>query len=485
MTEYKPVLQEPSAEDEQKGSAWMCCTKACSATCCCFIAFVLVIVFGLIGPNTLSYFFAVAQTIIYGYGGAACRASRNDCQTAEGFPGWDTDSVMSYALQVEEMEQLPSHLQRGKAYRRNELGIVRVNSYVWPNFALVANETLHDELRPIYDALWGTGASTWNKDSIRNSASRYQRQANSRFALPGDAAKWVALELHKTTFGLELSREQLDEFLSFQSAALLMVALPEFMNPILPMVPAVAEFKAMRQKLTDEYLGYIKECKLSLYCEVPAHILPSLASALLDALTFAGGLSIPSGITAVLALFYAERSPATQFSDMSKLSDEELEAFVYEAVRLFPPVIEFPWIDASSGRRKLMIQMMALRDRSVWGEDANEFRLRSLDAYHNYSGVAWVEPANGAEKNGSRWLVTKSSRGCPGQDLSIAMIVGFLAEWRALQEESGEWSVSEQPAGGITFAGPDFFTPPVGIPFVLTQAHGKNRSDFMADAIQT
>jgi len=486
MAEYKAVSQMPDAADERRGSAWMSCAKVCSATCCCLIAFVLVMVFGVIGPTTASYYWDVVQIGIYGYGGAACRASSNGCQTAEGFPGLDTDSVMTYALEVKEMELLPSRLQNGEAYRGNELGNVRINSYVWPGFALGANETLHDKLRPIYDDLWGTGASTWSKDSIRSSARRYLRQVNNTFTVKDDIAKWVELELHKLTFGVELSKEQLDEFLSFQSVAPLMLILPEFTAPILHLVPAVTDFKATQQKLRDQYLGYIKECKLSLYCGVPAHLLPSLASAILDALTFAGGLSVPQGLTAVLALFYSDQSPAAQFSDMSKLSDEELEAFVFEAVRLYPPVIEFPWFDAASGRRKLMIEMKALRDTSVWGKDANDFRLRSLDTYHRYGGIAWVEPANGAKKQGNRWLVTNSSRGCPGQDLSMAMMVGFLQEWRALQEESGEWSVSEQPAGGITFTGPAFHTPPVAQPFVLTRrsatrAHGKDRKNFTAD----
>lgn len=412
----------------------------------------------------LSYYIATAQIAIYGYGGAVCRASEDGCKTAIGFPGWDTDSTMSYEEAVRQMELLPSRLQSGEAYRNNELGNLRINSYVWPNIALGANESIHSRLRPIYDDLWGAGARTWSAESVRKSARTYLARVSNTFTVPEDVAKWVELELHNITLGMDLSEEQLGEIVDFQAAILPLMAMPEILNPILRAQSSITQLLDKRQQLIAEYSQAITNDRRGLFSDVSAEFRPVVASSLVDALTFAGGLSIPHALKTTLALVYSDQSPASHFKNISQMNDRDLEAFVYEALRLLTPVIEFPWIDAATNQRKLMIQMKSLRDVTIWGEDADKFSLRSLETYRKYSGIGWVEPANGLNRRGSRWVSMHDSRGCPGQDLSLAMIVAFMQEWRSMHHQ---WHVAEMPSGGITFAGSDYHTPPVASPFVL------------------
>jgi hypothetical protein len=87
---------------------------------------------------------------------------------------------------------------------------------------------------------------------------------------------------------------------------------------------------------------------------------------------------------------------------------------------------------------------MALRDPDVW-ENAEDFVLRDLTEYHakvgsgTRIGLAWAQQAKGPE-------LTKNSRGCPGQDLSMAIVTEFLKFLMPMQQE---WTVSEQPKNGI------------------------------------
>jgi hypothetical protein len=381
---------------------------------------------------------------------------------------------MSYADIVAQMELLPSRLQSGDAYRNNELGNLRLNNYVWPGIALGANESLHSQLRPIFDSVFGAqswsvlgdSAQTWSRESVRKSVEAYLKRAGDNFTFPDDVSRWVELELHRITFGIDLSEEQLQEFLDFQSSIKLPLVIPEVMNPILPMVPGIKALVDMRHKLIAIYSQCIADDDRGVFRIVPDALRPTLASALLDVMMFAGGLSVPHALTTAVALAYSDHSPAGSFKDLSKLSDEDLEAFVYEALRLFTPVVEFPWIDRSTGRRKLMIQMKALRDTSVWGEEPHNFHVRPLGVYRKYSGVGWAEPANGRQKHYNRWTSTHSSRGCPGQDLSLVMITEFLQVWRRMQ---GEWHVAKAPSGGITFTDKAYHTPPTSRPFTLTR----------------
>lgn len=149
---------------------------------------------------------------------------------------------------------------------------------------------------------------------------------------------------------------------------------------------------------------------------------------------------------------------------------EEALAMHWETIRVFPPVVVFPYWDPrptcfglsaeetaklsaphgqtapcplgeedpntgyprvnqySGGRRWLPNVAMAQLDPDIWGEDSLKFRKRPLELYENYS-VGFAEPAvdYSTAKGGM-------NRACPGKRLALLMGSTFLrhfnkAEW--------------------------------------------------------
>ena len=68
------------------------------------------------------------------------------------------------------------------------------------------------------------------------------------------------------------------------------------------------------------------------------------------------------------------------------------------------------------------------RDKKAWGDDACEFKLRNLETYEKLSHL-WAEKA--IDHNNPA-----NSRGCPGKQLSLDMIIGFL---RVLNEKINQF----------------------------------------------
>ena len=80
-------------------TCWDSCLQGC---CWCFVVLVAVVLvltlllFLVLGPAGFTYYLDVLRIFRYGYGGAACMVSRDDCRTAQGFPGSDTDSTVTW-----------------------------------------------------------------------------------------------------------------------------------------------------------------------------------------------------------------------------------------------------------------------------------------------------------------------------------------------------------------------------------------------------
>jgi hypothetical protein len=129
-----------------------------------------------------------------------------------------------------------------------------------------------------------------------------------------------------------------------------------------------------------------------------------LARAVLDALTFAGGLSVPQWINAVTAV----RWRPTEFPLHGDVEGDRLTALLLEVARRYPLVTAVPF--QKSGERGLLYLAGALNDPEAWDEP-DLFRLRPLAAYEK-SFIGFAEPAEGS---GGR------SRSCPGRSLAFAM----------------------------------------------------------------
>ena len=202
-----------------------------------------------------------------------------------------------------------------------------------------------------------------------------------------------------------------------------------------------------------------------------------IASAVFDSLVFAGGLSVPSIISAALGALYRHKSKGSneeitlvEGAHDSKKTKENIEKFVSEATRQYPGVVGFPFVPTKKAKgkdilgkpvkdyipnidessiysaktnkpnlkdhvhyRTAYILAGALRDHKVWGEDEQVFKLRDLETYRKHLDVAWAGPATvPATTEHPPHLNTgldPMSHGCPGKKLSFQMMITFFQAW--------------------------------------------------------
>merc|ERR1719412_948094 len=100
---------------------------------------------------------------------------------------------------------------------------------------------------------------------------------------------------------------------------------------------------------------------------------------------FAGGLSVASVIQGGIAALHRESRQPEQILT----TEESVKPFSYEVVRTWPPVHGFAWWSPNRTYRTYMNVGMAVRDPRVWGKDHLEFKLRSMEEYKRYAGMAW------------------------------------------------------------------------------------------------
>ena len=162
---------------------------------------------------------------------------------------------------------------------------------------------------------------------------------------------------------------------------------------------------ALRKRLPDE-TSKMNDKQLTL-----------LSSVVMDALLFAGGVSIPTVLGYCLAIprpKWGETNLPPNFS----LDDTNTHAaYVLDIIRRFAPVSGLAFTERSAGKascRRVFLDILAAqRDKAVWGEDADAFRLRPLADYHKFS-VGFAEPA------------TPNSHSCPGKYFGLASVFAFL-----------------------------------------------------------
>ena len=121
-------------------------------------------------------------------------------------------------------------------------------------------------------------------------------------------------------------------------------------------------------------------------------------------------------IHAALAVLHSKQSPKPM--DI-QVTEENLPAFIYEVIRLYPPVDCIGYYTGVDQTQRRLLQITtAHRDPSVWGEDPDQFRMRDLSHYQEHS-VLWGEKMVDHEN-------AANNRVCPGKDLGYQMTLNFV-----------------------------------------------------------
>jgi hypothetical protein len=346
--------------------------------------------------------------------------------------------VIGYSYAVRAMKEMGPKLQCHNLFRRNEFGANILNGYWWPekpNHAIGLADNIIDHAinRKWIDRLVGPAVadSTETMSMLQSRATQFWQEGLGTKEINGtevtrnteDSQKWTTFILHKLMAFMDLTDEQADEFLLHKGSATVAMMLPTTVAAL----SATGGPDALKWKQAS--LPNYKSSLAAHFGEDWAELTPldqtKLTAGVLDALLFAGGISVPTVIKSCFALLYGkygQEQIQKQFGENWFLDDSKLDAFVHETVRRFPPVGGFPtWDRATNSKTSVDLRAAnADRSREGWGDRAREFWMRDVSEYEEKS-VSW---GDFAMVNGDN--AHPGSRACPAKRLSFLMIREFL-----------------------------------------------------------
>jgi hypothetical protein len=325
----------------------------------------------------------------------------------------------------ESPEKFGTNNINGSIERQNNLGFQRLNGVIWselenPVIGLGQTQENHAFVRPYMDKLVGVNGN-WNKNMITEYVNDFFHD-KSRFNT-SEFQIWTTIVLHKIHLNMVITWEDAKNFIDMQGRLLRTIPFEDGLinNSIMREITGLNDTLAMKKIWINKYITAIKNIFPQTKTMVDKKV-TLLASNIMDSILFAGGQSVPSVLSRCVTLLYSDWL-YTKLGDTFKLSINNLHSYIMEVIRYFPPVSGFVYKNRSFGNGPSNAVYLCLHtaqcDKKVWGDDAHEFKLRSIQDYE-CNMVAWADQAVGDSK------YKNNSRACPGKDLSITMISEML-----------------------------------------------------------
>ena len=393
---------------------------------------------------------------------------------------------------VHHLERLPWGLSKGHFDRTNNLGFQVLNNRIWPELpescrgiGLSQNEANHAVSRKYIETKLGYGdtntntniapdsahlthgcphgpvlASITNRNLVRHSAMEFFRDRESFNT--GEFKIWACKLLHIILVDLPISTLEAEDFISMQSKLLITMAISESVVDSLVFKKAVGwdDLMQTKEQWIKRYISRLRTMS-GINPGQPTEQITILASNLMDAVLFAGGISVPTVIRYCLGLPYSKWGntalpPAVHqlfkrndFTIDCPVDSDLVKRYVQETIRYFPPVAGFSYREVHSQHKVYLNLLMAQGDPDVW-DAADEFVMRPLDDYKK--SQSWAEGAACAACPASKEQMVSLSpyhaRDCPGKELSLDMIEAVVAEFLYL----GPWESKTDP-GDISVNG--------------------------------
>lgn len=386
------------------------------------------------------------------------------CEVTNNFPGEDTTSHQDHAYVKREMATLPKLQDDGEVWRGNELGFIISNEDFWPNVnprsvLLGSSVEQHKVLRPILMDLFSTCDADC-KLRLRESVRQLMNQTT--LAIQRDVKKWVFQSLFEIALPVAINPIDADEFVETQDSFTILTTLTQAVSDP---INGIIEFFTKTRSTVDDYferlLPLVREqygVRLSESDCSPTDGGPGescvrqLTSALLDTFLTAGGLSVPGAISTAMWVLYGNTAEANSQATSRDVFpvDYQLETgkeseFLYESMRIFAPVVGFPWwttfpkraddesaLQTEGGVRKVLNLALANLDPNAWGQDAHKFQPKTMDEYHEkFVGFADFAVNNSVAEG-------KMNRKCPGKNLALTMGKIWLEEF-----EQDRWCTTD------------------------------------------
>merc|ERR1712150_334105 len=304
----------------------------------------------------------------------------------------------------------------------------------------------HSAVRPylgkILDGAMGVrdqncdGSTCWNAAWLRRVFRK--RFANLESFSAPDIPWMVATVLHKIHLDIDITDSEAKHFAVFR-------------NHLISVIPAPFTRNWFWESILGKFpiepkTGYLETYKLAIkrkwrhekWEESPMkHTV--FASAILDSLVLAGNFWLPAALEMLLALLFMDGEPGKSIRPIDMADDAQLHNFIWETLRVFPPVAGVPrWITDDSGqtwKHQIPNVQQALQDADKF-PDPSAFRLGRPGLNHKNSSLS-IGFADFAMMNND--VADPDSRSCPGKELSMKIMVSFLQEFAA----AGPWHVDD------------------------------------------
>ena len=132
------------------------------------------------------------------------------------------------------------------------------------------------------------------------------------------------------------------------------------------------------------------------------------AELVLGIIIFAGGLSVPMMMKSLFICCYTYPIALAQCR-----RDQTMDLFVFEVLRLYPPVDNVCFTDSYGEDVCVMLAAVGI-DIDYWGKDAAKFKIRHRAQYE--SGVGYFN-----------FVSQALNRSCPGQDIALSICTAWVA----------------------------------------------------------
>ena len=243
------------------------------------------------------------------------------------------------------------------------------------------------QVRPMLDHVFGSEGSTdgtigltgnkWSRDTMRSSALAFLASKNT-LDVKNDAGVWTTMVLHKMALNIDLTVSEAQAFVDFQAKAVILTPLPTFVPEWFGGTLKLEETLKQKAQYLKKYEQHISANIASgMYTTSAGELLLAADDAsgikktawgFLDALIFAGGLSVPGVISSGLAAYY---TGLTGF-DFDINDPSQMPLLVFESIRHSPPVLGVPYMVGN--HRHAPLAGMGGYDKTKYGEDSNDFR---------------------------------------------------------------------------------------------------------------
>ena len=312
----------------------------------------------------------------------------------------------------------------------NYLGIMKLNNAMWPELqeidrgiGLSQSQEDHNFSREYMDKILGPNNNYWSTDDIKENAQLFFTNRN-KFNMT-DVKKWSLKLLHKIFLKIILTDTEVTEFMDLQSIILIYMTIPQKIVD-----NRFIKYAINLNDINNKKLKWIELYKKQIRIQFPEikdeNKIILLASSIMDALLFAGGISVSTVISYCIVLLYSKWL-YDKLGENFMLSDDNLYCYIMEIIRFFPPVGFFVYREntINSDMTVYLNLYMASCDKEIWGNDAHNFKLRTKKEYMQLM-VNWADYANNDNDK-----YKNNSRKCPAKDLSIVMITSFIKEFMA------------------------------------------------------